>query len=130
MPVDPTRKAIALLIAIVFAVLCGCVPSAKLETPKVYTEFDVSSARLEGAAGMVRFHQKHPVSIREIPDVVIERESFRRFGLLSADTCTNCKEHWNSCKCEMGKGPLMFQNREKQSKETIVKELAKYGVDE
>lgn len=69
-------------------------------------------------------------SIRDYPDVVIEKEAFRRFSLLSADTCTYCRESWRSCECEMGKDPLMFQNREKQTVEFIETELARYGVKE
>jgi len=68
--------------------------------------------------------------IRKIPDVVIEKEAFRRFGLLHADTCTYCRESWKSCHCEMKDNPLMFQNREKQTPEKIESELAKYGVRE
>lgn len=74
------------------------------------------------------FHGPKPVDARKIPDVVIEREMFRRVGNLSADTCTFCKEHWRVCECEMGKHPLMFQNREQQTPETIRAELLKYNV--
>jgi hypothetical protein len=70
------------------------------------------------------------VDVRRIPDVVIEREMFRRVGMLSADTCTYCKEKWVACECEMGKHPLMFQNREKQQPEFIKAELLKYQVKE
>lgn len=65
---------------------------------------------------------------KDIPDVVIEKEMFRRIGFLTIDTCTNCKEKWKSCKCEMGKHPLMFQNRQNLTKEQHATELAKYGV--
>ena len=68
------------------------------------------------------------LDIRRVPDVVIEREMFRRIGLLNSDNCTFCREHWRTCQCEMGKHPLMFQNREQQSPEMIKTELLKYGV--
>lgn len=70
------------------------------------------------------------IDIRTVPDVVIEREMFRRVGMLTADTCTFCKEKYSACECELGKHGLMFQNRERQSPEFIKAELLKYGVKE